>query len=176
MEKIVYSNEFKKIITFFLFECPVEGVSCRGQTFQDIGWKGSSRFQMLERLLKECTSIEENKWICCDKSEVELKVNNINSFLYIVCNTDKGRVQSIIYAIRNSFAHGSFEVKQIDGGCYYYLKNKYKGKLRATIVIEEYALLEWIRIIKTNPIFLTKRAKKEEERRKKENEKFDLKK
>lgn len=158
MEKIVYSDEFEKIITFFLFECPVEKVSHRGEDFQELGWKGSSRLQMLERLLKGCTEIAEEKWICCHKSEVESKANNIGSFLYIVCNNDKGRIKSIIYAIRNSFAHGSFEVKKIDGCNCYYLENWYKEKLRAKIVIEEKALLDWVKIIKTNPIYLTKKA------------------
>lgn len=169
MEPITYTDEFKKIITFFLFECPVKDVSHRGKTFQDIGWGGSSRFRMLKRLLKSCTTIEEEKWISCHKSDVENQLKSVNSFLYIVCNDDKGEVPSIIYAIRNSFAHGSFEVKSIDGDNIYFFENYYKGKLRAKMVIEENALLEWIRIIKTNPVFLTKKAiKKREKERKKQ--------
>ncbi|MDE6036272.1 MAG: hypothetical protein K2G36_10230 [Ruminococcus sp.] len=166
MNKINYTDNFKKIITFYLFECPVEDVSKRGKTFKQIGWKGSSRLRMLERLLKNCTSINEENWIICDKSEVENKLNNVNGLYYIVCSKSKSGIKSIIYAIRNSFAHGSFEVKNIDGYNIYYLENHHKGHLCAKIVIEEDSLLEWIRIIKTNPEYLTKKAKYKKEKEK----------
>lgn len=159
--KIEYTDEFSKIITFYLFECPVENVSKRGRTFADYNWVGSSRFQMLERYMKLCCSINDSGWILCNKSEINTKIELVKRDLpYIVCNDDKGRIKSIIYSIRNALAHGSFSsFVDENGNTMYYFENYYHSTLRAKMLIEERSLIEWIKLVKTNPEHMTKKYK-----------------
>ena len=159
-----YTEAFQQLLRFFLFETPVEGTSCRGKTFKEIGWKGSSRFQMLERLLKTASSIDEQNWIYEDVDKIEeLAIIQRNDIQYMVSSNDRGKVRSVVYAIRNAFAHGSFS--KMDNG-WYLLENRYRGRLKARMIISEATLLEWIKIIKTNPEYYTKKNRKMKERNK----------
>lgn len=156
-KKIEYTPQFQTILQFYLFDTPVEGISCRGKTFKEIGWTGSSRFRMLERLLKETSEIETDNWIFAEIENVErLDLIHKTDIQYMVSSHDRGKVQSMIYAIRNALAHGSFLRK--DNG-WYLFENYYRGKLKARMLIEEKTLLEWIKIIQTNPEFYAGRKK-----------------
>lgn len=153
--KIEYTPEFQRILQFFLFETPVDGVSCRGKTFKEIGWSGSSRFQMLERLLKESTKIESDNWIFTEIDKIQqLNLIKRTDVQYVVSTHERGKVQSMIYAIRNALAHGSFS--RIDNELYLF-ENNYHGKLKAKILISEVSLLEWIKIIQSKPEFYSKK-------------------
>ncbi len=55
-------------------------------------------------------------------------------------------MQSLFKAIRNAFAHGAFLVKSYGGERIYYLEN-YDKYLKATIVLHETTLLNWIKCI-----------------------------
>lgn len=153
-----YTDTFQRLLQFFLFETPVEGTSCRGRTFKEIGWKGSSRFQMLERLLKAASDIQEQHWILKDIDKIEdLSIIYREDIQYVVSSMDKGKVRSIIYAIRNAFAHGSFS--RMDNG-WYLFENRYRGRLKAKLIISEQSLLEWIKIIQTNPEYYVQQNKR----------------
>ena len=56
---IVFDDNFQRIVQFYLFESPIDGVSHRGKIFKDYGWSGSSRFKMLERLLKSASGMDD---------------------------------------------------------------------------------------------------------------------
>ena len=50
--KVPLSNpSLQKIVQFFLFECPVNGVSCRGKKFKELGWSGNKSFAKLKKEL-----------------------------------------------------------------------------------------------------------------------------
>ena len=161
MSKIAFDNNFNKILTFYLFECPVEKVSRRGQTFKQIGWKGSSRFQMLERLLKGASGISDERWQILDSSsEVEKRSSSIQrNKQFLFSDISRGRVQSFIYSIRNAFAHGSFDIIVHNDEKYYYFENDYCGNMRSRLLLSEQTLLRWYEIIRTRPEFLTKKSK-----------------
>ncbi len=53
----------------------------------------------------------------------------------------------------------------MDNG-WYLLENRYRGRLKARMIISEATLLEWIKIIKTNPEYYTKKNRKMKERNK----------
>ena len=59
-------------------------------------------------------------------------------------------LRSLFSAIRNSFAHGSFNVKTYNKHRIYYFSNHYKGCEKARIVLHEDTLMSWIKIIKKN--------------------------
>ena len=60
---------------------------------------------------------------------------------------EKSVIKSLFSAIRNSFAHGSFNVKSYKGTRIYYFSN-YKDYEKARMVLYEETLLLWIKIIK----------------------------
>lgn len=71
--------------------------------------------------------------------------------LFIHNNKDRN-VLSILYSIRNSFAHGSFDIKTINNRKVYFLdaykESKTSINRKARIVLYEKTLLDWIKLIK----------------------------
>ena len=160
-QPILYTSNFKKIITYYLFESPIEDTSARGTLLSENGWKGSSRLTMLLRLMQAVAEIDDSDWIICSKNEVETNANRfLSDQIHMVCNDDKGKAKSIIYAVRNAFAHGAFNVKKINGKTIYILENHNKGRLRAEITVTEDTLLNWIKLFKTKPAHLTVKERK----------------
>ena len=130
---ITFDENFQKIVRFYLFETPIEGISHRGKTFKDMGWTGSARFQMLERLLKCASGMIDDQWnILESQSEVRKQSKEAAcDRQYIYSDQSKGRVSTFIYSIRNAFAHGSFDILESNGERYYFFENKYRGNLRS---------------------------------------------
>ena len=160
-QPISYTSNFKKIITYYLFESPIEDTSARGTLLSQYGWKGSSRLTMLLRLMQAVAEIDDSDWIVCSRNEVKTNASRFPSEqIHMVCNNDKGKAKSIIYAVRNAFAHGSFNVKKINNKTVYILENHNKGGLRAEITVTEDTLLNWIKLFKTNPQYLTVKERK----------------
>lgn len=159
---VEFDENFQEIIQFYLFECPIEGVSHRGKTFKEMNWRGSSRFQMLERLLIAESGIPTNRWqILESTAEVKKRVSRMSfDDQFLVSDNSKGKVQTFIYSIRNAFAHGSFDIIERNKNKYYLFENEYRGNLRTKALLSEKTLLAWIKIIKTNPEYLTKGARK----------------
>ena len=160
--RITFDENFQKIVQFYLFETPIEGASHRGKTFKDMGWTGSSRYQMLERLLKSASGMNDDHWnILESQSEVRKQSKDVaQDRQFIYSDQSKGRVPTFIYSIRNAFAHGSFDILEIKGERHYFFENEYRGNLRTRMLLSERTLLEWIKIIKTKPEYLTKKAQK----------------
>ena len=158
---IVYDENFQDIVQFYLFESPIDGVSHRGKVFKDYGWYGSSRFQMLERLLKAAAGVNDDQWnILETQSEVRSEVKKEKfDRQFVYSDQSKGRVLTFIYSIRNAFAHGAFDFVDIDGKRHYLLENEYGGNLRSAMLLSEDTLMAWIKIIKTKPEYLTKKWK-----------------
>lgn len=159
---IDFNKGFEKILKFYLFECPIENVSKRGKLFKDFGWKGSSRFQMLERLLKSASGMTDAQWHILDSSTEVRKESDGIAFneQFLFSDKSKGRVRTFIYSIRNSLAHGSFKTLDISGKKYYYFENEYRKNLRSKMFLSEDTLLEWIKIIRTRPEYLRKKVRK----------------
>ena len=159
---IVFDKAFQKIMGFYLIECPVEGASHRGVLFKDLGWRGASRFRMLERLLKAASGMNDEQWSILEKpSEVRSKSENTPlADQFIFSDQSKGRVPTFIYSIRNALAHGAFDIMNVSDKRYYYFENEYRGNLRSKMLLPEDTLIEWIKIIRTRPEYLTKKAKR----------------
>lgn len=157
---VVFDKNFQDIVQFYLFECPVDGVSHRGTIFKNLGWYGSSRFQMLERLLKAASCMNDSEWSILDTpADVRKKSAKVTlDKQFIFSDQSKGRVPTFIYSIRNAFAHGSFDLLEIDGKRHYLIENEYRGNLRTKMVLSEDTLICWIKILKTKPEYLTKKA------------------
>lgn len=74
------------------------------------------------------------------------KISPPDEYCVFLKNGEKSVMNSLYKAIRNAFAHGSFNVKSYNGVRIYFLLN-YKKYKKAQIVLQEQTLLSWINII-----------------------------
>lgn len=146
-------RNLQKILLFYLINCPVEGKSFRGKTFQYYGFSGSPAFSGLKTaLLNSATKSLKKNYKPCKKTEIEEafkeveKISPPDEYCVYFCSEEKTRMQSLFSAIRNAFAHGSFNYKTYQGVRIFFLLNHDKYK-KAQIVLHEDTLLAWIDII-----------------------------
>lgn len=156
--KSLSNSDLQKIIRFYLLECPVEGKSRRGKTFQEYGYIGSSSFSRLKaRLLNSATTSLRNNYYPCKKEALSMYFELCDSIGYpdeycvFLKSDEKSVVRSMFSAIRNALAHGSFNVKSYKGTRIYFFSN-YKDFEKARIILHEATLLSWISIIKSGRI------------------------
>lgn len=150
--KIIYSANFKKILDFYLFACLVPKVSQRGCSLEKYNWTNTAK---LERKMKKISHISKNNWKVVKKSDDFANYTNLLTSETKCClftNNNGKNVLSILYGIRNSFAHGSFDIKTINNRKVYFLdackEKKAKIHRKAQIVLYEKTLLDWIKLIK----------------------------
>lgn len=150
--KIIYSANFKKILDFYLFACLVPKVSQRGCSLEKYNWTNTAK---LERKMKKLSNISKNNWKVVKNND---DFDNYKDLLAsenkccLFTNIKDRNVFSILYSIRNSFAHGSFNIKTINNRKVYFLdackEKKAKIHRKARIVLYEKTLLDWIKLIK----------------------------
>ena len=151
--KSLSNTNLQKIIRFYLLECPVEGKSCRGKTFEEYGFRGPSSFSKLKvELLNSATTNLRQHYYPCKKEELSagFKFCDVLSYPDEYCvflkSDEKSVIRSMFSAIRNALAHGSFNVNSYKGTRVYFFSN-YKDYEKARIVLHETTLISWIGII-----------------------------
>lgn len=147
------NKKLLQIIDFYLFNCPVPGTSVRGKKFKDYGFEGSKSFGVLKaKMLSSATQSLNENYIPCKKEELEAsferisKVSPPDEYCVFLKHEERTIMNSLFSAIRNSFAHGSFNVKNYNGVRIYFFVN-YKEYKKAQIVLQEDTLLAWIQTI-----------------------------
>ena len=108
-------SKVQRIITFYLFECPVEGKNNNDiKVFKDYGFSGIKSFSNLKKdMMENSINLKEGYHPCC-KEQLESYFARIDSFLdnqefAIFLKTDeKTVIQSLFSAIRNAIAHNTF--------------------------------------------------------------------
>ena len=153
--KSLANKNLQKIMQFYLLECPVEGKSHRGKTFHEYGYKGAPSFSKLKsELLKSATTSLRQNYYPCKKEDLQeifkkcKKIGYPDEYCVFLKSDEKSVVRSMFSAIRNAFAHGSFNVKEYKGTRIYYFSN-YNDYEKARIILHEETLLSWIRVVKT---------------------------
>lgn len=148
------NRELLKILQFYLFECPVEGTSHRGKKFKELGYSGSRAFGALKKeLLRTATPSLAHNFKPSTREEIKANLESVENISYpdeycvYLKNSKSGIIQSMFSAIRNSFAHGSFNVRSYSHTRIFYLSN-YKDYEKARMILHEKTLLRWIEIIK----------------------------
>lgn len=155
LPKTLSDNKLQKIVQFYLFECPVEGKSFRGKTFEEYGYYGASSFSKLKKvLLNAGTASLKKNYYPCAKNELEEsfticeKINYPDEYCVFLKWDERSIIRSMFAAIRNAIAHGSFNVKKYNRSDRIYFFSNYDGYEKARIVLYEETLLSWIKIIK----------------------------
>lgn len=147
------SKKIQEIIKFYLFECPVPNTSHKSRTFEELGWKGSSKFLKLRKEMMKVSDNLNGHYYPCKKNELNDKFKiveklNRNEEYCVFLRHEKQTIMNSLYmSIRNAIAHGGFYCYKYDNNVYYYFENFYKYK-KAAIVLKEKTLLEWIKIVK----------------------------
>lgn len=162
MKSIPLNNKkFIRIISFYLFECPVvikrgnkeEAVSVRGKSFRDFGIEGSHAYKSFLKEMKnraDSKTIEyaavktESDILVKEKQWNQIKKDSNYEFMVIYDAQKIGVVQCVFYCIRNALAHGDFDYS---GETYVFTSRK-NGKFRGRIRLREQTLLNWIEILK----------------------------
>lgn len=148
------SSNFRKILSFYLFECPTPNTSARTRTFNELGWNKSKQFAQLKKKMLDASlgNLRQNYYPCkkdelAEKFETVRTVKPVNEYCVFLKFDEKNVMQSLYSAIRNAFAHGSFSIQSFNGIKVYFFAN-FDGYLKAEIVLREDTLLKWIEIIK----------------------------
>ena len=151
-------ERFARIYRFYVIETPVSGVSARAKTFKyrqinmsslNAALRRESPFLKSNWIVKPIRDIEE----VCREKRIDKTVRFADE---IVIHTENsklctGKTDSMFYAIRCAFAHGSFSVHEYKSHKYYILENKDNGVIKARMVLKEDTLIKWIDLIETFP-------------------------
>lgn len=175
-ELIPYTDKtYINIFSFYVHNCPVvfkrkkkdivchNKVSCRGVDFYSKGWDNNTLKTLLSkmknnngnRILYECTTSDK---IESKMQEFENSTKSCVEAIVFVENCDIYKTQSIFYAIRNAFAHGSFSVDQSNK--MYYFESEKEGKIKAQICLKESTLLYWIDLFNSPKKIAKKKSSK----------------
>ena len=157
-------SELFKIVTFYVFHSPCEGLSARKKTLQEYGWKTPWRKPYkLNIQLKNASSNPKLIYSAekYDKMSETLEKSNLlynfpSDFMterICIYDSQKNQFMSVFYHIRNSFAHGRLNMIKINKECIFILEDgsveKKSGqfKVSARMILRKRTLLNWIDII-----------------------------
>ena len=155
----INSPDFQRIFFFFTIFTPCTDLSYRGKSLETYGWKDK---KVLKDFLIKQKSIEIQSSNTYEELEAKLQESDLkNGFpedsisekIYI--RVDDNELMSIFRHLRNSFAHGRFNVIDSNGEQYFLFedrstrndKKKNTYPISARMILRESTLLKWIEII-----------------------------
>ena len=170
-------DRFYKIIEGFVLECPssvkktkkqgkgiksradYEPVSRRQSSFRSRGISHNLLTTLLCQLRKNLQ--KKSTYVCLDTSDDVLlefnrlmKANTLKDdffeFMLFKKRNDMCEIEAIYYAIRNSFAHGSFEVIERNNKRIYLLESSKNNEIMARMRLNETTLMKYIQLSKLN--------------------------
>jgi len=157
-------KELFRIVIFFVFHSPCEGLSAMGKSLQEYGWSTPwNKPFYLNKQLKQV--VNNNNFLAAAKTYDEMdkhlkKVNLKDNFpsdfsIERICIYDKkdNHFLSVFYHLRNAFAHCRLNMVDVDGECVFILedvepnRNSENLKISARMILKKSTLLKWIDII-----------------------------
>lgn len=144
------NKKFQKILQFYLFECPVAGVSVKGVDFDAYGIRKKGFEKLKKKMFCKATpSFRNNYKACTSNRELSAYLEKCKNLSppdeYCVFFKNKGTVmESLYYSIRNAFAHGGFCIMQYSKERIYILQNNHNDTIKAEMALHEETLLSWI--------------------------------
>lgn len=158
-EAILHTSDFQKIFFFFTIFTPCTDLSCRGKSLKSYRWDDK---KVLKDFLIKQKSIEIQSGNTYEELEAKLQESDLkNGFpedtisekIYI--RVDDNELMSIFRHLRNSFAHGRFNVIDSNGEQYFLFedrstridKKKNTYPVSARMILRKSTLLKWITII-----------------------------
>jgi len=158
-----YSNEtFQRILTAFLFECPVENVSQKAKhlniTFPQKGWGGNTLNSLIAAMKRNVYSSNLEYRMLDNKQDVsnlyedaERKMATEGKPYEIVVYQKNGGflcTKSLFYSIRCALAHGDFSIEEDNCGERLYLFRNFNNQTtKACLRLYEKTLFMWIDLL-----------------------------
>lgn len=153
-----FSDNLKKIIRFYLLECPIEGDSRRYLDQANLQVWQPDR---LLRRMESTSKLNGATWKIVSLAEMNNRLQEMESLHKLNPKREiaihsrahnYNKPTALIHMIRCSFAHGGFSQRSCDGETYYVLENLHDGKIKGRAVLYEKTLLSWIKLIKEGPV------------------------
>lgn len=176
--KFYYGDEsnFLKIIDFYVFNCPVKGISQTAETFERKNWTNKNLTTLISEMKKSISPSKDNFiYIANGEIEDEYKrhdfTNNNYEFIIYKKSGELSQTESIFYHIRNAIAHGSFSIVNSDKGNIYYFQSKRYSEIKSRIRLKEETLLLWIDLFNSSASEIREKNKDRRQRKKYQNRK-----
>lgn len=144
-------SNFQKIINFYLLKTPAENLSARSKSVESYGWNNTYNLKKKIGLTSKqscftfADTLNEMEDALTDSNLRKRFWENYNerACLYL----QKNQLNSLFYHIRNSLAHGRFDIAKRKEDNIYIMEDVNKKCISARMVIKESTLLNWIEII-----------------------------
>ena len=150
-----------RIVVFFVFHSPCEGLSARGKLLTEYGWNTPwKKPYWLNKQLRQASSNYEllfsaSSYALMDKAldDANLKDNfpsDLNRERIAIYDVKKNQFQSVFYHIRNAFAHGRLNMIDLNDECIFVFEDVRKAKkpnISARMILRKSTLLKWIDLI-----------------------------
>jgi hypothetical protein len=150
-----------RIVVFFVFHSPVEGISAMRKPLELYGW--DNPWQKPVYLNRKLTQASTNPSLLFpaptlrDMSQALQKSRLLDEFpsdlnTERICfyNAKSNYFLSIFYHIRNTFAHGRLNMIDIDNDCVFILEDVTRARelrVSARMILRKSTLIKWINII-----------------------------
>ena len=162
--KEIFDAGFQRVLLFYLFSTPCDGVSSSGIDLKNYGWgKNVWKNPLLKETLRTVAKLHNGKnYIKCKKLEdmtsCFTKADLDDGFhakkaeerIAFYHDGKRNEFITILYYIRCALAHGRFEIYKTENGNIYVMeaiKHTRGGySSRARMVLKESTLIEWIEI------------------------------
>lgn len=156
IESKFQNQDFAKIINFFLLQTPVTELSVRSKSVDSFGWGNTYELKKKMRIIGTNKINFEFADRLNEMQGYLTECNLIDDFSKISDYTERGcfyivknQLNSIFYHIRNSLAHGRFNIIEQNNDWIFIMEdiNLHK-KVSARMILRKSTLLDWIAIIK----------------------------
>ncbi len=163
-EEDIVDDVYRSILDFFVLYSPCEGLSARSRSLTEFyHWNNPwSKPFWLNKQLKQCAENYEILFAASSYAQMEQELNkadlinfptNISKERICFHNTKGNQFMSVFYHLRNSLAHGRFNITHLNDGENIYVLEDVSGKgkerkVSARMVIREKTLVKWMILIK----------------------------
>lgn len=163
-------KDFKKILTFYLINTPSVFSSCKSIPLEDYGWEQSvfSNDKFIDFLL-DAVNLDHSSYMsvnhlgkmkmACEKQFLMDEFYKKRDLERIVVFTSKDNknnntpVKSLFYHLRNSFAHGRFEIYKNGNKTTFVMEDETPAtgghKVSARMILKKSTLIKWMEILQS---------------------------
>lgn len=144
-------RNFQRIIDFYLLKSPAENLSARGRTLESYNWNNTYDLKRKIGITSKHGFFTFAETLA--EMDEALKDSNLGKRFWENLNeraclyTVKNQLNALFYHIRNSFAHGRFDVVKSEADSIFVMEDVNKKNVSARMVLKESTLLNWIDII-----------------------------
>ena len=155
-------DDFKKLFIFYVINTPCKNVSGRGVDLTEYGWDEKILHSKLNKYLLEVAGLKKgvtfaienirNMRMSCETiSLMENFYENRNTERIVMYDKCSNEFLSICYHVRNSFAHGQFEMYEDRDEITFVMEDfsTHDNAVSARMVLKKSTLLKWIEILQS---------------------------